>query len=149
MIGGNGPGLSVDRLQDGIEQRPRSEADRVVGREARLLGGLGDRGACPVVVEVGGVEREAGDARRPQRERDSLVQADQLPQARNRVPGIALDLGGVGLVAEDEGVRGRAVDQAERDARVRRMGERPLALDEEQLPAAAVALDDEPLRRAG
>ena len=47
-------------------------------------------------------------------------------------------------VAEHVGVRRRAVDQPERDARVRRMDERALALDPEQLAAALAR----PRRRA-
>ena len=48
-------------------------------------------------------------------------------------------------VAEDEHVRRRAVDQPERDARVRGMRDRSLPLDEQQLAPALVPLDDEPL----
>src|SRR5207253_1910551 len=52
-------------------------------------------------------------------------------------------------VAEDVDVWRRAVDQAERDARVGRVEDRALPLDPEQLTAAGDALEDEPLRRAG
>ena len=53
------------------------------------------------------------------------------------------------LVAEDEGVRGAAVKQAERDAGVRGMEQRALALDPEQLAAAVAAFDHERLGGAG
>ena len=64
-------------------------------------------------------------------------------------PGIALDLGLAGHVAEDEQVRRRAVDQPERDAGVRGMDHRSLPLDEQQLAAALVPFDDQPLGGAG
>src|SRR5439155_16509726 len=96
-----------------------------------------------------GVERETGDSGRAQLKRESLVQLDQFGQARERVAGVALDLGCPGSVTEDEDVRRRAVDQAERHPGVRGMHERALALDEEQLPAALVALDDETFCSAG
>ena len=82
-------------------------------------------------------------------QRDPLVQLDELRQREQRMAGIALDLGLAGHVAEHEEVRRAAVDQPERDAGVRRMGDRALALDEQQLAAALVTLDDEPLGRAG
>ncbi len=53
------------------------------------------------------------------------------------------------LVAEDERVRRRAVDEAERHTRVQRVHERALALDEQQLAATPRALDDEPLGGSG
>jgi hypothetical protein len=63
--------------------------------------------------------------------------------------GVSLDLRLAGAVAEDKQVRRAAVQQPHRDARVGRVDERALALHEEQLlPPAPVALDDEPLRGA-
>jgi hypothetical protein len=43
-------------------ERPGPETHRVVGRETGLGGSLGDRRLGRLVVEVGGVEREARDA---------------------------------------------------------------------------------------
>src|SRR4051794_37415574 len=57
----------------------------------------------------------------------------------------AFDLVASRLVTEDEQVRRAAVEQAERDARVDRVDQRPLALDPQQLSPALVPLDDEPL----
>src|SRR5215207_2139618 len=64
------------------------------------------------------------------------------------MPRVALDLSRARLVAEHEDVRRRAVDQPERDAGVRRMGERALALDEKKLAAATTAFDHELLSGA-
>ena len=146
MIGGLHRDLSVDY---GLEQSTRPETDRVVRGKARFLGGRGDRGPRLVLVEMGCVERETGDAGRSQRQRDPLVELDQLAQAGNRRARIALDLARAGPVAEDERVWRRAVNQAERDAAVGGVHERALALDEEQLAAPVVALDDQPLCCAG
>src|SRR5919198_4514897 len=96
-----------------------------------------------------GVEREAGDPGRAGRKGDPLVQLDELGQARDRRVGIALDLPRTRAVAEHEEMGRRAVDQAEGDAAVRGVHERALALDEEQLAASMVTLDDEALRRSG
>src|ERR671930_447294 len=95
------------------------------------------------------VEREASDPGRSERKGDPLVQLDELGQARDRRPGIALDLRRACAMAEHEYVRRRAVDQAEGDAAVRGVHERALALDEEQLAASPAAFDDETLRRSG
>ena len=90
-----------------------------------------------------------GDARRPRGQRDLLVQADERVERRDRMARGALDLGRARPVAEHVGVRRRAVDQPERDARVHRVHERALPLDPEQAAAAPSALDDELLGRAG
>jgi len=94
------------------------------------------------------VERNAGNDRPAARQRDPLVQLDELRQRQQRMPRIPLHLGRAGHVAEHERVRRRAVDEAEGDARVGRVRERALALDEEQLSPALVPLDDELLGRA-
>ena len=99
--------------------------------------------------EVACVERDRRHAGPAGGERDPLVQLDELGQRQQRVAGIALHLGRAGLVAEDERVRRRAVDETERHPRVGGMRDRALALDEEQLATALVPLDDEPLGRAG
>src|SRR4029450_2147773 len=54
-----------------------------------------------------------------------------------------------GDVAQHVRVRGRAVHEAERDARIGRVRERALALDEEELCPTPGALPDEALGRAG
>ena len=77
------------------------------------------------------------------------MQLDELGQRQQRVARIAVHLGRSGLVAEDEGVRRRAVDQTERHPRVGGVRDRALALDEEQLSPALVPFDDEALGRAG
>ena len=67
------------------------------------------------------------------------MQLDELGQRPQGVARVALDLGRAGEVAEHERVRRRAVDQAERDARVRRVQERALALDPEHVSPRARA----------
>ena len=85
----------------------------------------------------------------PGGQRDPLVQVDELRQREQRMAGIALDLGLARHVTEHEEVRRGAVDQPERDAGVRGMGDGSLSLDEQQRAAALVTFDDEPLGGAG
>src|SRR5262245_54011606 len=59
--------------EDGVQQRPGAEAYRVVCGETGSRRRMSDRRACLLLVEVGGVEREAGDPRRPQRQGDALM----------------------------------------------------------------------------
>ena len=115
---------------------PVSSRDRAGGR-ARL-----------VVVQRPRVERDRRDPCGAQRQRHALVQLDELGERRDRIAGIALDLGRARHMAEDVRVRSRAVHEPERDTGVRRMRERALALDEEQLSPTLRPFDDEPLRRA-
>ena len=112
MIGGLQGDLRVDLAEHRVEQRAGSEAHRIVGRELCFLGRGRDSGLRFVLGQVGRVEREARDPRRPLWQGNSFVQLDQLGQARQRRPRIALDLGRLGAMAEDEDVRRRAVDQA-------------------------------------
>src|SRR5262245_30447920 len=70
--------------EDGVQQRAGAEAYRVVCGQAGSRLGLRDRRACLLLIEVGGVEREAGDARPPERQGDAVVQVDQLREARQR-----------------------------------------------------------------
>ena len=65
------------------------------------------------------------------------------------MPGVVVDLGRAGAVAEHEGVRGGAVEETERDAGVRRVHERALAFDEQELATALDAFDDQPLCSTG
>src|SRR5919204_6569613 len=57
----------------------------------------------------------------------------------------ALDMRAAGLVAEDVEVRRASVHKPERHARVHRVDDRALSLDPQELAAALVALDHEPL----
>src|SRR5207247_7066498 len=94
-----------------IDELPRSEPDGVVRRQTCLRLGSGHRRASLVLCEGSRVERDGGDLRGPRRQREPLVELDELAQGRDRVrpaPG-ALDLRLPGLVAEDEQVRGAAV----------------------------------------
>src|SRR5207248_4697964 len=125
-----------------------AEANRVVGRQAGLLGGRGDRRSRLLFGEMCRVEREAGDAGASLWQSDPLVQLHQLAQARERRARIALDLGRARAVAENESVRRGAVDQAKGHSGVGGVDERALTLDEEQLAASALAFDDQALSRA-
>ena len=82
---------------------------------------------------------------RPARQRDALVQLDELRQREQRHARIPLHLGRAREVAEHESVRGRAVDQPQRDARVGGMRDRSLALDEEELSPTLAPLDHQAL----
>ena len=98
--------------------RTGSEACKPVSAEAAAAASRRSGG-----VEARRVQRERDDARRATGERHPLVELDELCERRDRMPRGALDLGRAGSVAEDEGVRRGAVEQAECDARVRRMDE--------------------------
>ena len=73
----------------------------------------------------------------PREQADPLVQVDELGERRDREALVLVDEALARLVAEHVGVRRRAVDQPERDAGVRRMQQRALPLDEEQLARRA------------
>ena len=132
-----------------VDEPLRAEANRVAGGQAGLLLRGLDRAPGVGLVEVPRVQRDAGDAGLPRDQRHALVQLDELAERRNREALVVGDVPLSGLVAEDEEMRRRPVVQAERDARVLRMEQRALALDEQQLSPAPVSLDDEPLGRAG
>src|SRR5215210_5380897 len=132
-----------------VKEPFRSEADGIVGWKTGLGLGGGDRRTRAGVVELTGVERDAGDAPAPDRQREPLVEVDELRESGQRVTRVALDLGRSCQVAEQVEMRDAPVDQAERHPRVRRVYDRALPLDPEHIgPASAVALDDEPLGRA-
>ena len=76
------------------------------------------------------------------------MQLDELAELRYRVLGVPLDRMRSGQMAEDVGMRRAAVHQSERDARIGRMEQRPLALDPEQV-ALLGSIDHQPLGGAG
>ena len=143
----------IGRPAAGLEPRPprarrragarrRSGPDRRPGARSRPRRPRSR--PAPRPRRVGRVQRDRGDAGGPERQRDALVEIDELGERRQRMARVALDLGRARPVAEDEHVRRRAVDQPERHARVRRVrrarpGPRPKQL------AAALA---RPRRRA-
>ncbi len=53
----------ADEGRDRVHERAGAEAHRVVGGEARLGCGAGDRGPRRVVVEMRGVEGDRNDGR--------------------------------------------------------------------------------------
>src|ERR1051326_8629594 len=110
-----------------------AEADRTAGRQAGLVLRLGDRPARFVFREEARVQGDAGDAGRPREQRGTLVEVDQLPERRNREAFVVGDVALTRLVAEDEQMRRGAVVQTERHARVLRVEQRALALDDQQL----------------
>ena len=124
-------------FRDCLQQRAGAEPNRVVGRQPGLRRGLGDRRTRSSLVQLARVERDAATRAGRRGSEIRSCSSTSSAQGRQRMARVALDLGRPGVVAEDEGVRCRAVDQPERDARVGRMGERALALDEQQLAAAA------------
>ena len=124
--------------------RTGSHAGRPVSAAALSTAAAASSSSSPAVFTATATTRAGRRGKR-----GALVQRDELRERGDRVARRALDLGRARAVAEDERVRHRAVEEPERHARVGRMDERPLALDEEQLAAAAPALDDEALRGAG
>ena len=92
---------------------------------------LGDRRAGLVVAQVVGLQRDRHDRRRPHVAGHPLVVVDQLRQRRDRRAVGHVQVRAAGLVHQHQRVRGRAVQQAERDARVGGMADRALALDPE------------------
>src|ERR1044071_4681190 len=90
VIGQDARCLSLERGEHGIEQNAGTVTHGIVGRKSGLLGDGGDRDARSLVVQAGRVQGQAGDLCRPHRERDALVQLDQLREAGQRVTGVAL-----------------------------------------------------------
>ena len=88
------------------------------------------------VVQVARVERDRRDPRRPGRQRRSRsCSSTSSGERRDRVPRVALDLGRARPGGRARTRAARPVDEAERDARVRGVDERALALDEQELAA--------------
>src|SRR5437870_11135593 len=93
--------LSLSPFEDGVQERPGAEPDRVVGRQSRLRLGLGDRRASLVLGDERRVESDAGDPGRAQLQRHALVQVDELREAGDRGVGrVSLDFGPPHLVTE-------------------------------------------------
>ena len=126
-------------------KRTGSSAGRPVSSSAASIAARASSSPSARVLSATAATRAGRD-----RQREPLVQLDELAQRRNRVRAAAgaLDLRPAALVAEDEQVRDASVVEAERDAGVDRVQERALALDPEQLAAALSPLDDETLRGA-
>src|SRR5438132_31852 len=140
--------LDLSPFEHGVQELPRAEAHRVIGRQARLRLGAGDRGAGLRLRHERRVEGNAGVLRRAELEGHALVQIDELWEAGNRGVGqVALDLGPPDLVTENVEVRRASVDQPERHARVDRMQDRALPLDPQEVTSLR-ALDDQPFRGA-
>src|SRR5262249_45057304 len=137
------PGGSVDPGEHRVGEPVGPEAYRVVGGEAGFLLGLGNRGAGALLVDVAGVERERHDLGGAGDQRRAFVELDELRERRDREPLVAVDEPLPGEVAEDERVRGAAVEKPERHARVGRVQQRALAFDPEKLAATLDPLEDE------
>ena len=119
----------------------------IVRRQAGLGLGLVDR--LP-----GGCARRAARVQRDREHRAGRASrlicscsAHELGERRDREAVVSVDDRLARHVAEHVGVRRRAVDQAERDARVGRMQQRSLALDEEHLAAPLARLRARAARR--
>ena len=139
----------MHETQDGVERLLGAETHRVVCGQACFGLGSGDLRAGVVLVELAGVEGDRRHAGGSQQQGRPLVELDQIAERRQRVVGIALDVRGARLVDENERMRRTSVDQAERDPGIRRVDERSLAFDPEQLASPPRALDDEAFRGAG
>jgi hypothetical protein len=70
--------MLADAGDDRIDKPGSAVSHGIVSRETGLVLGGSNRCLGRVGVEMRGVERDAHDARRAPRERDLLVQADQL-----------------------------------------------------------------------
>ena len=77
--------LSRSRCENGVDELGGAEAHRIVGRQARLRLGRRDRRARLVLAERPRVERDRDDPRRARRQREPLVQLDELAQRRDRM----------------------------------------------------------------
>src|SRR5207244_12472186 len=86
------------------------------------------------LAHVERVEADADHLGRPYRRRRPLVYLHQLGERRDPDPRLAAvvvaDVVARGLMTQDKRVRAGAVEQPQRDARVPRVNEAPLALDE-------------------
>ena len=123
-------------------KRTGSSAGRPVSASAAAIAAR-----APSSSSVARVERDRDDLGRPGDQRRALVQLDELGERRHREALVVVDDLLAGLVAEHERVRRAAVKQAERDAGVRGMEQRALALDPEQLAAAVDGLRARASRR--
>jgi len=96
---------TLERCEDRVENPVGSEPHRVVRDQPRFRLRARDRGARGVLGELARVQRDRRDPCLARRQRDPLVQLDELRQRQQRMAGIALDLRRPRLVAEDERVR--------------------------------------------
>src|SRR5207344_2450040 len=84
---------SLEASQERVKQMLRTKPDRVVHWEPGLVRNRRNRAPrLGLARESRRVERDARDRCPPRRERDALVQLDELTQSRNRMAGTALDL---------------------------------------------------------
>src|SRR4029078_1804467 len=128
----------------------RPKEARIGRSKLRFRRDLGDRTPGLLVTgECRGVHRNTRDLCFAGRERDPLVELEQVREWRDRVSWAALDLRRSGCVAQDERMWDRAMHEPERHARVHRVDERALAFDEAEPPASSRPLGDETFGRAG
>src|SRR5438270_538321 len=147
-ISPRGDCFSHDRLRQGA----RAEPHRIGRREAGVGRGLRHGRPCAGLGHVERVETDPDHLGRTHRSRRPLVDLHQLGERRDPDPRLAAvvvaDVVARSLMAQDERVRAAAVQQPEGDARVPRVNEAPLALDQHDVGVHG-ALEHELLGGAG
>ena len=148
VIGRGGRCLSLEGGEDGIEQRPGTVPHRIVGRQARLLGGRGYRGAGRLVVQLGGVQGK--QATRAGRSGSAIRSCSSISSGRRGSgwPGKPSTSVAPALWQSTNTCGAEPWISPSVTPEYAGWHERALALDEEELSAATAALDNQPLGRA-
>src|SRR5918992_4952056 len=125
----NRPALGC--LEHRLEDRCGGTSEGICGGESCLVGYGGDEFSGSFFVQSPGVEANGDDGRRLDEGCDLLVEAGYTGGGRTGdvLENLLVRVAG----AQDQAVGARAVHQAERHARVRRMPEGALALDQDEI----------------
>src|SRR5215212_1560344 len=122
---------ALGRFEHCLEDGCGRASEGVGGGESCLVGYGGDEFSCPFFVQPLGVEANSDDGRRLDEGCDLLVEAGHAGWGRTGDGSEDLLVRVAG--AQDQAVRARAVHEAERHSRVRRMSQRALAFDEDEV----------------
>src|SRR5829696_5261917 len=133
--------------EHGLKDRGGGAPEGVGGRQPRLVRHRRDKRGCLGVLKAPRVYAYGDHGRRLDEGRDLLVEAGDA--GGDWAGNTGEDLLVWGGCAEDEAVRARAVEEAERDPGVSRMPQGTLAFDQDQLWVSSRRLQDELLRSAG
>src|SRR5215203_279280 len=122
---------ALGRFEHCLEDGCGRASEGVGGGESCLVGYGGDEFSCPFFVQPLGVEANRDDGRRLDEGCDLLVEAGHAGWGRTGDGSEDLLVRVAG--AQDQAVRARAVHEAERHSRVRRMSQGALAFDEDEV----------------
>src|SRR5918995_1366512 len=135
----NRPALGC--LEHRFEDRCGGTSEGICGGESCLVGYGGDEFSGSFFVQPPGVEANGDDGRRLDQGCDLLVQAGHA--GWGRAGDVPEDLLVRVCGAQDQAVGTRAVHEAERHARVRRMSQGALALDQDEVGGGSGRLENQ------